>query len=293
PGEIDAPAGPGGDESLDSIDPFEPAGEAVSADGTPIALFRLGRALGRPALLVHGSAADHTTWRVAGPLLAADRDVWALDRRGRGASGDTAPYDLEREADDLVAAIEAIRRATGERVDVVGHSFGGRVGLEAARLSASLGRLVVYEGAPPTPDRLADRRRLLRRLETLRRAHVPDVLLGTFLREAVGLTDAELAAYRSSPVWPRRVAAAGTLLRELRADVDRPPRPDSFGRIRIPVLQIVGGASPAPFRVAAAALDGALPEGRLVVIEGARHAAHHSHPEAFVAAVRRFLDAGR
>src|SRR6185436_975527 len=108
---------------------------------------------GPPLLLVHGAAADHTTFRVVGPLLGATFDVWAMDRRGRGASGDTAPYAIEREFEDVAAVTGAIadRRAV-DAIDVFGHSYGGRCALGAALRSATLRRLVVYEGAPSPPD---------------------------------------------------------------------------------------------------------------------------------------------
>ncbi|HEY3335428.1 MAG TPA: alpha/beta hydrolase [Candidatus Limnocylindrales bacterium] len=57
----------------------------------------------------------------------------------------------------------------------------------------------------------------------------------------------------------------------------------------VPVLQLVGSAGTAGFREGAQRLQARLPGGRLEVIDGARHAAHHSHPDAFLAAIERFL----
>ena len=106
-------------------------------------------------VLVHGATADQTTWRTSGPLLGAHRPLFAIDRRGRGASGDAqpdAPYAIEREFDDLAAVVEAVAADVGEPVDVVGHSYGGRIALGAALRTDSLRRLVCYEGAPPAED---------------------------------------------------------------------------------------------------------------------------------------------
>jgi pimeloyl-ACP methyl ester carboxylesterase len=105
---------------------------ATSADGTDIALqavtdptgaFDIQQRLAHPpVLLVHGATADHTTWRVVGPMLAATRLVDVIDRRGRGESGDTLPYSIEREFEDVAAAADMIEESFGLGVDVVGHS---------------------------------------------------------------------------------------------------------------------------------------------------------------------------
>ena len=86
-----------------------------------------------------------------------------------------------------------------------------------------------------------------------------------------------------------RAAAAGTILRELEAEADPAASLERLGAVRQPVLQLLGGASLAVFREATVALDARLADGRIVVIAGARHAAHHTHPTEFVEAVRAFL----
>ena len=118
----------------------------VSRDGTPIAVFSSGD--GPPLLLVHGATADHTTWRSVGPVLERAFRLHAVDRRGRGASGDGSSYEIEREYEDLAAVAEAVADEEGTPVDVVGHSYGGRCALGAALLTESIRRLIVYEGAP-------------------------------------------------------------------------------------------------------------------------------------------------
>ena len=91
----------------------EPTRVVPSADGTPIAVFTTG--VGPALVLVHGAAADHTTFRVLGPPLAARFTIHAIDRRGRGASGDTSPYAIEREFEDLAAIATAIAREVEAR----------------------------------------------------------------------------------------------------------------------------------------------------------------------------------
>jgi pimeloyl-ACP methyl ester carboxylesterase len=88
--------------------------KVVSEDGTPVAVWRSGA--GPPLLLIHGAAADHNRWA---PVLAALQErfiVFAVDRRGRGMSGDATDYALEREYEDVVAVVES----AGDGVSVLG-----------------------------------------------------------------------------------------------------------------------------------------------------------------------------
>jgi pimeloyl-ACP methyl ester carboxylesterase len=258
-----------------------------SRDGTPIAVFRSGD--GPPLILVHGAAADHTTFRAVAPRLAQRFTIHAMDRRGRGASGDGREYAIERELEDIAAVAEAAAAASGGPVDVVGHSFGGRCGLGAALLTANLRRLVVYEGAPPPAGSGYQRADLRERLTRLvERGEHGEVLL-TFLREVVRMTEDELAAYQADPVWPLRVAAAHTIVRELEAERSPAASLEALGTVRQPVLQLLGGASPPIFREATQALDERLRDGRVAVIEGAKHAAHHTHADQFVGKIEAFL----
>jgi pimeloyl-ACP methyl ester carboxylesterase len=260
-------------------------------DGVAIAVFRSGE--GPPLVLVHGATADHTTWRTSGPLLAARHTLHAVDRRGRGRSGDPppgVPYAIEREFDDLASVVDTISAESGGPVDVVGHSYGGRIGLGAALLTPNVSRLVVYEGAPPpTSGRGYQDDGVLERIEALVAAGDRDEALATFMREIVGMPDADLAAFRADPIWPVRAAAVGTTIRELREEVSPPASLEALGEVRQPVLQILGGASAPVFGEATRALDARLRDGRVVTIDGARHAAHHTHADAFVTAIEAFL----
>jgi pimeloyl-ACP methyl ester carboxylesterase len=259
-----------------------------SADGTPIAVFSSGT--GPPLVLVHGAAADHTTFRVVGPMLSDRFRFHAMDRRGRGASGDAAEYAVDREFEDVAAVAAAV--SEDGPAHVVGHSFGGRVALGAALIAPSaIRRVVSYEGAPPAGERGYQPDGLPDRLRGIFADRGPEALLETFLAEVVGMTAADLDAYRANPVWPARVAAAHTIVRELEAEVSPAAGLDVLGTVRQPVLQILGGDSLPAFREATEALDARLANGRVVVIDGARHAAHHTHAERFVAEVGSFLSA--
>jgi pimeloyl-ACP methyl ester carboxylesterase len=266
----------------------QPSRVVRSPDGTPIALFSSGS--GPPIVLVHGAAADHTTFRVIGPLLAASNTIHAVDRRGRGASGDTPPYAIEREFEDVAAVAEALANDQGGPVDVVGHSYGGRCALGAALRTDAIGRAVSYEGAPSPPALRYGDAALAEELVALDRAGRHEALLEAFLSRVVGMDADALAAYRADPVWPLRVAAAHTIPRELIAEGESGAASlEALGNVGQPVLQIVGGDSLPVFAEATAALDERLADGTVVVIPGARHAAHHTHPHELVAAVRAFL----
>ena len=121
----------------------------ASRDGTQIAYWTNGA--GPPLVLVHGAPADHTRWRPLLPYLEPYVTVHALDRRGRGASGDAPEYRLEREYEDVAAVVDAVAAVSGERVDVYGHSHGGIVTFGAAALTPNVRRLILYEGWP-VPD---------------------------------------------------------------------------------------------------------------------------------------------
>ena len=114
---------------------------ALSRDDTAIAYWTTGE--GPPLVLVHGAVADHRRWRPLLPYLEPHATVHALDRRGRGASGDAPGYELAREFEDVAAVVDAVAAASGSPVDVYGHSFGGLCAYGAATLTAMVGRLVL------------------------------------------------------------------------------------------------------------------------------------------------------
>jgi pimeloyl-ACP methyl ester carboxylesterase/GNAT superfamily N-acetyltransferase len=260
----------------------------ASIDGTSIGDFTSGT--GPPLVLVHGASADHTTFRVVGPRLAKQFAVHAIDRRGRGASGDTPPYSIEREFEDVAAVASALAAETGAPIDIVGHSYGGRCALGAALLTDDIRRVVSYEGAPTPPGERYGDADVLAELRALDAADDPPGVLSTFMTRVVGMDEDGLSRYRQDPVWPLRVGAAHTIVRELESEAESAGAGlEALGRVRQPVLQLLGGDSRPEFGAATRVLDARLADGRVAVIPGARHAAHHTHPEAFVAAVTTFL----
>lgn len=244
-----------------------------------------------PLLLIHGATADHTTWRAVGPRFAASRRVFAMDRRGRGASGDAPAYSIELEFEDVASVARAIAKDADGTVDVAGHSYGGRCALGASVRTDVIRRLVVYEGAP-LPQGMSYRPAGL--VDAVREALARgdnDAALSTFLGGIVGMSEAGLAAYRADPVWPARVAAAHTILREIEAEATPPASLDGLAGVSVPVLLLLGSISRSPFRIGTDALAARLSDAQVRVIDGAAHAAHHTHAEEFVQLVETFLDA--
>ena len=96
--------------------------DVCSADGTSIAVWVEGE--GPALVLVHGSIADHTTFE---PFVAVLRESWttySMDRRGFGASGDSADWSIERDFEDVAVVIDAVATRTRGPVSVWGHSYG-------------------------------------------------------------------------------------------------------------------------------------------------------------------------
>ena len=255
----------------------------TSADGTPIAYERTGD--GPPLVLVHGTTADHTRWEPVRPDLADRYTVYAMDRRGRGGSGDRPEYALEREADDVVAVVESI----DEPVALLGHSYGGICSLEAALRTDGVARLVLYEPPLPVGDPDRDTEPFLAEMESLIEAGEREEALVLFLRDVAGMPPGELDALRSAPNWPDRVAAVHTVLREERARKAYEFDPARFEALDTPTLLLLGGESAPLFGTAAEALDEALPNSRLVVLPGQAHAVMNTAPDLFVEAVVTFL----
>ncbi len=259
-----------------------------SADGTPIAVTTSGR--GRPLVLVPGTSADHTSWRFVQPHLEAHSSVHAVDRRGRGASGDGPDYQVEHEFADIAAVVDAAAADHGGPVDLVGHSYGGMLCFGAAGLTHNVRRIVLYEGWPLLdPARRAVAPEVLARVERLLAQGRRDELLTTFFGEIVQMGEGEVRALQEAPTWPARVKAAHTVPRELRAFSGQVLDPEAAARIEVPVLLLVGAGSPDDIRADPEAVAAALPDARVQLLPGQTHVANLSAPVMLGEAVAAFL----
>lgn len=256
--------------------------QVSSKDGTIIGFRRSGQ--GAPLLLVHGTTADHTRWAATSPKLERHFTVYAMDRRGRGSSGDGPHYDISREGEDIAAVVDAI----GEPVFVLGHSYGGRCSLEASLLTDGIARLIVYE--PPIPARPpATPPAVVDQMQDLVARGDLETALVLFFREIVGMSEPELDAYRRLPMWQSRIPLASTIPREFAIDRTRPFNPERFAGLETPVLLMVGGDSPSYFRGAVEMLSSFLPRNQIAVLPGQKHVAMDTAPDLFLREVVSFL----
>lgn len=252
----------------------------AAPDGTEIAFESEGA--GAPLVLVHGTTADRSRWAPIRPALARTFTTVAVDRRGRGDSGDTPEYGIEREFADVAAVVDSVGPGA-----LFGHSYGALCALGAAMLSDKARRLVLYEppigiGAPPG---------VIEELERLLDAGDRAGVVSTFLSRVPRLPDNEIKLLQSLPMWAARVAAAHTLPREIRAAEVFVPDPAQVGALAVPVLLLVGGDSPAPMQAASEKLASLLPDATTVVMPGQQHAALDTAPEMVIEAVTEFLGA--
>jgi pimeloyl-ACP methyl ester carboxylesterase len=266
------------------------AGESslVSRDGTQIVYWTSGD--GPPLVLVHGAPADHTRWRPLLPYLEDHVTVHAMDRRGRGGSGDAGTYGLEREYEDVAAVIDAVAAVFGQPVDVYGHSHGAIVAFGAATLTPNLRRLVLYEGWPvPDPSIYALPAEVMDRMNRLLVDGDRDGVVEALFRAAEDVSDEDMAALRSAPSWPGRVAAAHTLPREILGEARARLVPEQAARIGVPVLLVTGEKSTDPAKAEVDTVAAALPDARLLVLAGQQHIADILDPETFAKHLLEFL----
>lgn len=254
----------------------------TSKDGTPIAFARSGT--GPPLVLVHGTTADHSRWRPLLPHLEALFTVYAVDRRGRGGSGDAQRYAIELEFEDIAAVVDGI----DEPVLLLGHSYGAVCALEASLRTRNLRRLVLYEPPIRTGGSLYPPG-TVERLQALLDAGDRDGVVSTFFREVVRAPDEELTMLRSLPNWPARVAAAHTIPREMRINDDYRFEPARFSAMRVPTLLLLGGSSPNKFKDAVETVRAGLPDARIAVMPGQQHTAMNTAPDLFLGEVISFL----
>ena len=255
----------------------------TSKDGTPIALWKTGR--GPSLLVVHGTGADHSAWDRVVPLLADSFTIYGMDRRGRGASGDAPEYALEREFEDVVAAVEALPGP----VYLYGHSSGGCCAVEAAVRSQRIDRLVLYEGGPKPAGLRLSPDDFIARLEQLIETGQREEALEVFMLNAAGVAREELDVLRSHPSWLGRLSAADTIPRELRAINEYSADPELVRTINVPVLLVLGEKTEPRRREMFERLAQLFRNAQIAVLPGQRHAAHQTAPNVLAQSLRDFL----
>jgi len=252
----------------------------TAPDGTRVGFLSTGN--GPPLVLVHGGGADASRWEPIVHPLRQDFTVHAIDRRGRGESGDGREYSLEREAEDLAAVVDSL----DQPAFLLGHSYGAICSLEAALRARRLRALALYEPpislerVPHYPEGTIDR------LERMLRDGDRQGVVTAFLREVARVPDAALAQLRAAPSWPARLAAAHTIPREMRAEEAYVLDAARFAGMTVPTTLLLGGDSPPFLRAATDAVRCAVPNGQVLVLQGQQHTAMNTAPELFVHTLR-------
>src|SRR2546427_11440731 len=179
-----------------------------SKDGTTIAFDEQGD--GPAPILVDGAMGTRSSGSKPelAKLLAQHFTVYSYDRRGRGASGDTKPYAVEREIEDIDALIDE----AGGSAFIYGHSSGGCLALDATiQLGDKIKRLAIYE-APYNDDPEAQvawheyTKNLTEALASDRRGDAVALFMAY-----VGMPAAQIEGRRHARFWGGMEAVAPTL----------------------------------------------------------------------------------
>ena len=250
----------------------------TSADGTRIGLLTAGE--GPALLLVHGGMGCIESWQPLWGTLTSQWRVTAMDRRGRGTSGDTEPYDLGREFTDIAAVADSLGP-----VDVFGHSFGATCALGAAASGAPVRRLALYE--PPGPQ--AAPREWRDRVGALVADGRPGPAMISFLRDIIGLSAAQIEELRNAPRgYDVLSVVSATMPREARA-LATADLAALATAVQVPVLLILGAQSPAWAKQITSDLAAVLPQSTLAVLDGQGHEAIESAPELLAGRLAGFF----
>lgn len=255
--------------------------QVTSKDGTTIAFDRLGS--GPAVILVSGGSVDRTSNAGLADLLAADFTVFNYDRRGRGPSGDTLPYAIEREVED----IDAVVAAAGGSANLYGSSSGAALALIAAeRLPDRISKLALWEppfildeNARPPADQVEQYNTML---AEGRRGDAAQY----FMEKVVGMPAEFVAAARSQPWWAGSEALAHTLPYDATIMGDYSLPTQRAAAVAIPTIVLDGGASFGFMGPTAEALAKVLPSGKRVTLPGQEH---NIDPNVLAPALKEFF----
>jgi pimeloyl-ACP methyl ester carboxylesterase len=251
-------------------------GTVQSTDGTLITFERCGD--GPPLILVVGAFNERATGTPLAQYLAPNHTVFTYDRRGRGESGDTAPYAIEREIEDLQALIDE----AGGSAAVFGFSSGALLAAKAATRGLPIPKLVLYEPPYLMVDPRADHPAKLADLVV---AEKRGEAVEYFQTELVGIPADIVVQLRNAPFRASLEAIAHTLEYEALICTDTELR-TVLGSIGTQTLVLAGELSPPPLQAAARALAEEVPGAHYQSVAGV---GHDLVPEALGPVVEAYL----
>lgn len=259
--------------------------KVTSKDGTTIAFQKSGQ--GPAVVLVGGILGDRSQQAPLAALLAEHFTVFNYDRRAHGESGDTPPYAVEREIEDL----EAMIKEAGGSAFVYGTSGCAVLALEAAAhgLAPRMKKLAMWEppyilddSRPPAPEDYQER--LVELLAAGQRGDMVEL----FFTKAVGLPAEFVAPMRQAPFWAAQEAMAHTLINNAKIMGDFSIPVERVRAVSIPILVMDGGETPWLSHAARAVAE-ILPNVERRTLKGQPH---NVAPEAIAPALIEFFKQG-
>lgn len=244
----------------------------TSADGTRLAVGVYGDGTKPALIIVPGATATKDAAAASSAYLSEAYTVYAYDRRGRGESGDIAPYAVEREIEDLAAVVAL----AGDNATVLGHSSGAVLALRAAAAGVPMTRLAVYEAPfitddsrPPVPTDYVEH------LDALIAEDKREEAAIYFMTAAVGMPPEMVEGIRAAGYLAMTTPVAHTIAydgRIMGATMrGNPLAVDPWQRIAVPTLVMAGGASMEYMRKGARELTAIIPDARMKVLAGQDH----------------------
>jgi len=254
--------------------------KVTSRDGTTIAFDRMGE--GSPVILVCGGSVDRMSNAPLAALLAEHFTVFNYDRRGRGDSGDTAPYAVDREVEDIEALIDA----AGGSANLWGSSSGAVLAMIATASGVPVTKLALWEppfildeNARPPADQVEQYERMI---AEGRRGDAAEY----FMSKVVGMPPEFVADARKQPWWAGQEAIAHTLAYDARIMGDYSIPTETAASVKAPTLVLAGGADMPFMRESAQALADAIPDGQVRFLDGQ---GHNVDPTVLAPALKEFF----
>jgi pimeloyl-ACP methyl ester carboxylesterase len=256
----------------------------TSADGTTIDYDAYGS--GPTVVLIGGAgqyrAIDPRTTDIARHLAEEGFTAVDYDRRGRGRSGDTSPWSLDREVEDLATLIEA----AGAPAALYSSSSGAGIALAAVTSGIPISALALYE---PPYFAGSDGREHIATLQRMLEQGQHDKATRYNMTAIIGLPDEAVDQMSKAPWWPGLVAAAPTLVYDHQVSHDIETDPDwraRWAQVTVPTVVYSGDQTFPGLPEAADAVAAALSNAQRRVLAGQDHG---PAPEVIVPELVRFL----